>query len=73
MLRKHQGGADRLHIPADDIHPPQPDQVANGPNENFRNPSREDKHQRDLLKDYSNNLGTLVWQEERIFEDWEEH
>ena len=45
MLRRHQGGADRPTTPADDIQPPQADQGEQGPNENFRNPSREAKHQ----------------------------
>ena len=45
MLRSHQGGADRPHTPADDIQPPQADQGEQGPNENFRNPLREAKHQ----------------------------
>ena len=42
MLRSHQGAADRPPTPADDIQPPQGDQ---GHQENFRNPSREAKHQ----------------------------
>ena len=45
MLRSHQRGADRPPSPADDIQAPQEDQVEQGPNENFRNPSREAKHQ----------------------------
>ena len=52
--------------PADDIQPPQADLVDNRPDENFRNPSREAKHQRELLKDYFNNLGALAGQEDRI-------
>ena len=36
------------------------------PTPNFRNPSREAKHQRDLLKDYFNQVGTLAGQEERV-------
>ena len=65
MLRRHQGGADRPPTPEDDIQPPQADQGANEPNENYRNPSREAKQQ-NLLKDYLNNLGLLAGQEERI-------
>ena len=53
MLRSHQGGDDRPPTPADDIQPP-------------RLPLREAKHQRDLLKDYFNNLGALAGQEDRI-------
>ena len=45
MLGRHQGRADRPPTPADDIQPPQADQVANGQNENFRNPLRKVKHQ----------------------------
>ena len=45
MLRRHQGGADRPPTPADDMQPPLTDQAVNGPNEPFRNPSREAKHQ----------------------------
>ena len=71
MLRSP--GTDRPSTPADDRQPQQADQVALGPDENFRkNPSREDKHQRDLLKDYFN-LEALAGLKDRINEDWEEH
>ena len=30
------------------------------PDENYRNPAREAKHQRDLLKDYFNHVGALA-------------
>ena len=50
MLRSHQGGADRTPTPADDILAPQANQGEQGHHENLRNPSREAKHQRDLLK-----------------------
>ena len=33
---------------------------------NFRNPSREAKHQRDLLKDYFNHMGVLAGQEDTV-------
>ena len=36
---------DGLPTPADNIQPPQADQVEQGQNENFRNPSWEAKHQ----------------------------
>ena len=45
MLRSHQEGADRPSTPADNIQPPQGDQWEQGHQENFRNPSREAKHQ----------------------------
>ena len=45
MLRSHQRGADRSPTPADNIQPPQADQGEQGHNRNFRNPSREAKHQ----------------------------
>ena len=45
MLRSHQGGADRPPTPADDIQPPQGDRGEQTHQENFRNPSREAKHQ----------------------------
>ena len=45
MLRSHQGAADRPPTPADDIQPIQEDQEEQGHQENFRNPSREAKHQ----------------------------
>ena len=45
MLRSHQGGADRPPTPADNIQPPQGDQGEQRHEENFRNPSREVKHQ----------------------------
>ena len=36
------------------------------PNENYRNPLREAKHQRELLKDYFNHAGALAGQEEDL-------
>ena len=36
------------------------------PDENYRNPLREAKHQKDLLKDYFNHVGALAGQEDRI-------
>ena len=66
MLRSHQGGADRSLTPANDIQPPQADQGERGNNRKFRNPSREGKHQRDLLKDYFNRVGRLAGQEDRV-------
>ena len=66
MLRSHQGAADRPPTPADNIQPPQVEQGEQRHQENFRNPSREAKHQRDLLKDYFNHLGVLAGQEDRV-------
>ena len=66
MSRSNQGEADRPPTPADDIQSPQADQGEQGHHENLRNPSREAKHQRDLLKDYFNHLGVLAGQEERV-------
>ena len=66
MLKSHQGGADRPPTPADDIQPPQGDQGEQRHHENFRNPSREAKHQRDLLKEYFNHVGALAGQEDRV-------
>ena len=65
MLRSHQGEADRPHTPADDILAPKADQGEQGHNCNFRNPSREAKHQRDLLKDYFM-WGCMAGQEDRV-------
>ena len=66
MLRSHQWGADRPPTPADDIQAPQADQAEQGQNENFRKPSRETKHRRDLPKDYFNSLQALAGQGDRI-------
>ena len=68
MLRRHQGGVERPPTPPDDIQPPQSDQGEQGQNAKFKNASREAKHQRDLLKDYFNNLGALAGKKDRIYE-----
>ena len=65
-LRSHQGGADRSPTPANDILAPQANQREQGHNRNFRNPLREAKHQRDLLKYYFNHVGVLAGQEDRV-------
>ena len=54
MLRTHQGGPDRAPTPANDVAALQNEQVVYVPDDNCRNPLREDKHQRDLLKDSFN-------------------
>ena len=69
MLRSHHGRGDRPSTPADEIVAPQADQGEKGQHENFRNPLREAKHQRDLLKDYFNHVGALAGQEDRGKED----
>ena len=66
MLKSHEVGADRPPTPADDIQAPQADQGEQGHNCNFRNPSREGKHQRDLLKDYFLHVGALAWQSQGL-------
>ena len=44
----------------------QKEQAVYVPIENYRNPLREAKLQRDLLKDYFNHMGALPGQENRI-------
>ena len=66
MLRTHQGRADRLPTQANDVAALQNEQVMYVPHDNYRNPSREAKHQRDLLKNYFNHMGVLAGQEDRI-------
>ena len=66
MLRAHQGGADRAPIRTNDVAAPQSDQAVFLPNENYKNLSREAKHQQDLLKDYFNHMLTLAGQADRI-------
>ena len=65
MLRQEvQAGADRPPMPADDLLGA--GQAENGGNNRGRNPSRLAKRQRDLLKDYFNNLGAIDGQADRI-------
>ena len=66
MLRTHQGGAARVSIPANDEVALPNEQVVYVPDEKYRNPLREAKHQRELLKDYFNHMGALAGQEDRI-------
>ena len=54
ILRSHHWGAERPPTPADDIQPPQNDQGEQGQDENVRNPLREAKRQRNLLKKNKN-------------------
>ena len=66
MLRAQQDRADRVPTPGKDVAAEQNEQAVYVPNENYRNPLREAKHQRKLLKDYFNHVGTLAGQEDRI-------
>ena len=66
MLRTHQGRAYRAPTSANDVVALQNEQVVNMPDDNYRNPLRETKYQRDLLKDCFNTVGALVGQEDRI-------
>ena len=68
MLRTHQGRADRAPTPADEITALQNEQVVYVPDDNYRNHSREAKHQQDLLKDYFNHHGALAGQEHRLWD-----
>ena len=52
--------------PANDIAALQNEQVVYVTDDNYRNPLREAKHQRDLLKDYFNHVDSLTWQEDMI-------
>ena len=63
-LRTHQGGTDRKPTPANDV--VTPEKVVYVPDDNYKNPSREAKHQRELLKDYFSHLGALAGHEDRI-------
>ena len=60
MMRTPQSGTDRTLTPANDVVALQNEQVVYVPNDNYRNPSREAKHQLDLLKDYFNHVGALA-------------
>ena len=66
MLITHQGGPDRVLTTANDVVALQNEQVVYMPNDNYRNPSLEATHQRDLLKDYFNHVEALAGQEDRI-------
>ena len=57
ILRTHQGGTDRALTPGNIVVAQQNEQVVYVPNDNYRNPSREAKHQQELLKDYLNHVG----------------
>ena len=65
-MRTHQGEADRAPTKGNDVAAQQNEQAVYMPNENYRNPLKEAKHQRELLKDYFNHMGALAGQEDRI-------
>ena len=60
ILKTHQGGKDRTPTPAEDIAAIANKQEVYLPDENHRNLPREAQHQKDLLKDYLNNIGALA-------------
>ena len=60
------GGADRAPTPGNDGVVLQNEQVVCVPNESHTNPSREAKHQQELLKDYFNHVGPLAERKDRI-------
>ena len=66
ILRTHQDRLQRAPNPADDIAAIANEAAVYVPNENHRNPSREAKHQQNLLKDYFNHVGALAGQHYRI-------
>ena len=66
MVRTPHGGADKEPTPANTVAALQNKKVVYVLDDNFRTPSREAKHQRDLLKDYFNHVGILAGQEDRI-------
>ena len=51
-----EDGAVRAPTPANDVDALQNEQVVYVPNDNYRNPTRETKHQQELLKDYFSHL-----------------
>ena len=59
MLRTHQGGANRAPTPGNEAVAQEYEQAVYVPNENYRNHSREAKHQQELLKDYFNHIDQL--------------
>ena len=61
-----QSGAERAPSPANYVAALQNEQVVYVPDDNYGNPSRETKHQPDLLKNYFNHVGALAGQEDRI-------
>ena len=62
-MRTHQGGADRASTPVNHIATLQNEEVVYVPADNYRSPSKEAKHQQELLKDYFNHVVALVGQD----------
>ena len=60
MQRTQLGGTDRAPNPGNDGAALQNNQAC-VPNKNYRNPSREVKHQRELVKDYFTIMGGTDW------------
>ena len=60
------GRADRAPTTGNDVAAQQNEQAVYVPNDTYRNPLREAKHQQDLLKHYFNHVETLAGQEDRI-------
>ena len=56
MLRTHQGGADRTPTPGNDVAAQQNEQAVYVLNKNYRNPSREAKHQQVFFLNFFPNL-----------------
>ena len=59
ILRTHQGEADRAPTPEAAL---QNKQVVYVSDDNYRNPSREARHQQELLKDYFSHVWALTVQ-----------
>ena len=66
MLMTPQSGADMAPTPANEVASLQNGQVVYVPDDNYRNPLKEAKHQRELLQDCFNHVGELSGQEDRI-------
>ena len=66
MLRTNQGRQYKAPTQPDDIAALQNEQVVYVPDENYRKPLREAKHQQVLLKDYFSHVGALAGQEDRV-------
>ena len=63
-LRTHQGRADRVPTPDNDVTALGNEQVVYVPVDNHMNPLGKAKHQRHLLKDYFNHMGAVAGQED---------
>ena len=66
MPKTHQGGANRPLTPTNEGAALQNEQVVYVPNNNYRKPFKEAKHQRELLEDYFSHMGTLAGKKDRI-------